>query len=81
MLSQTRRHTYLCSLLGIKDYIIAINKMDLIQYNKKIFDTISKAFSDFAKILGIKKFVVIPVSGLKGDNIVKKSKSAKWYKR
>ncbi len=76
---QTKRHTYLCHLLGINNFIIAINKMDLISYDEKKFNIIVEDYKQYANSIGIKNFLAIPISGLAGDNIVEVSKNMKWY--
>ena len=76
---QTKRHTYLCHLLGINNFIIAINKMDLIDYDEIKFNIIVENYKQYAKKIGIKNFLVIPISGLVGDNIVETSGNMKWY--
>jgi bifunctional enzyme CysN/CysC len=79
VLTQTRRHSYLVSLLGIRKVVLAINKMDLVGFSQETFDTIVDEYSDFAKQLGLPEFVAIPVSGLRGDNITSPSSNTPWY--
>jgi bifunctional enzyme CysN/CysC len=79
VLTQTRRHSYLVSLMGIRHVVLAVTKMDLIAWSRDIFDTIVAEYSDFAAQIGIKDFLSIPISGLKGDNIAAKSAAAPWY--
>ena len=79
VLTQTRRHSYLVSLIGIRKIVLAINKMDLVGYSKETFDTIIEEYRDFAKQIGLEEFVAIPVSGLKGDNITGPSEHTPWY--
>ena len=79
VLIQTRRHSYVCHLLGIKNIILAINKMDLVDYDQVTFDAIVCDYKNFADSIGIEKFIAIPVSGLKGDNIVSLSAKTTWY--
>ena len=79
VLPQTKRHSYLCLMMGIKEIIVAINKIDQINYNEGKFKTIEAEYSLFAKKIGFKKIKIIPVSALHGDNIIKKSKKMKWY--
>ena len=76
---QTKRHTYLCHLLGIKNFILAVNKMDLTNYDETKFNIIVKDFKKYTQNIGIKNFIAVPISGLVGDNIVKKSDNMKWY--
>jgi len=79
VLVQTRRHSYLVSLLGIRKVVLAINKMDLVDYSKDIFDRIVAEYTAFAERIGLKDIVAIPVSGLKGDNITSPSDHTPWY--
>ena len=79
VLTQTRRHSYLVSLIGIRKIVLAINKMDLVGYSQETFDTIIEEYRDFAKQIGLEEFVAIPVSGLKGDNITAPSEHTPWY--
>jgi bifunctional enzyme CysN/CysC len=79
VLTQTRRHSYLVSLIGIRKVVLAINKMDLVDYSHEIFDTIVAEYRDFAKQIGLEDIVAIPVSGLKGDNIIGPSEHTPWY--
>jgi len=79
VLTQTRRHSYLVSLLGIRKVVLAINKMDLVDYSHAVFDTIVAEYRDFARQIGLDDIVAIPVSGLKGDNITAPSGQTPWY--
>lgn len=79
VITQTRRHTYLVSLLGIKHIVLAVNKMDLVNYDKKVFDKIVEEYRKFVEPLGIPDVVCIPLSALKGDNVVDKSENMTWY--
>ena len=79
ILTQTKRHSFIVSLLGIKNIILAINKMDLVNYDKNIYEKISSEYKLFSKKLNFKNIQSIPISALKGDNIHKKSKYMKWY--
>ncbi|HEY9233711.1 MAG TPA: sulfate adenylyltransferase subunit CysN [Phenylobacterium sp.] len=79
VLTQTRRHSYLVSLLGIRHVILAVNKMDLVGWSKEVFDAILGEYHDFAAQIGIKEFTAIPMSALKGDNITARSEAAPWY--
>jgi bifunctional enzyme CysN/CysC len=79
VLTQTRRHSYLVSLLGIRHVILAVNKMDLVGWSKEVFDSILDEYHDFAAQIGIKEFTAIPMSALKGDNITARSDAAPWY--
>tara|TARA_B100001287_G_C22676080_1_gene527738 strand:+ start:1010 stop:2902 length:1893 start_codon:yes stop_codon:yes gene_type:complete len=81
ILPQTKRHSFLVNLMGIKNVIIAINKMDLIDYKKDTFEDIVEQYKDLiAEKLDFSKMHFIPVSALQGDNIVKKSRTMDWYK-
>ena len=79
ILTQTKRHSFIVSLLGIQNIVLAINKMDLIGYDKKIYEKLSSEYISFSKKLNFKKIQSIPISALKGDNIHNKSKNMKWY--
>lgn len=79
VVEQTIRHSYLVSLLGISNVVVAVNKMDMVNYDKDIFDTISAKYLDLAANLKLKNITFIPVSALKGDNIVNKSENMTWY--
>jgi bifunctional enzyme CysN/CysC len=79
VLTQTRRHSYLVSLIGIRKVVLAINKMDLVGYSHEVFDTIVAEYRDFARQIGLEDIVAIPVSGLKGDNITAPSGQTPWY--
>ena len=79
VVTQTKRHSFIVSLLGIKNVILAINKMDLVNYDQKTFQQIDRHYRDFAKNLNFKHIQSIPISALKGDNVYEKSKMMKWY--
>jgi bifunctional enzyme CysN/CysC len=79
VLTQTRRHSYLAKLIGIRRFVVAINKMDLVEYDEAAFDAITADYRAFAEKIGVTDWVAIPVSGLKGDNIVSKSGAMPWY--
>jgi bifunctional enzyme CysN/CysC len=79
VLTQTRRHSYLVHLLGIRNVVLAVNKMDLVGYDQKAFDDIVAAYRSFAASIGIADFVPIPISGFKGDNITTRSANMPWY--
>lgn len=79
VLTQTKRHSFIASLLGVPRLLVAINKMDLMEYSEKVFDAIREDYTKFASKLGIKEIRFIPVSALRGDNIVNKSDSMAWY--
>ncbi len=79
VLTQTRRHSYLVNLLGIRNVVLAVNKMDLVDYSAERFYEIVADYSHFAKQIGMDSFLPIPISGLKGDNIVSHSDNMHWY--
>ncbi len=79
VLTQTRRHSYLAHLLGIRNLVLAVNKMDLVGYDRSIYDAIVAEYRAFANSIGIDAFVPIPVSGLAGDNITTRSSATPWY--
>lgn len=79
VITQTRRHTYLVSLLGIRHVVLAVNKMDLVDYNQQTFHSIVDEYRRFAEPLGIPDITCIPLSALKGDNVVESSENMKWY--
>jgi bifunctional enzyme CysN/CysC len=79
VLTQTRRHSYLVSTLGIRKVVLAINKMDLVGYDKATFDRIVDDYRKFGAQIGIDEFVAIPLSGLRGDNIAARSDNTPWY--
>jgi bifunctional enzyme CysN/CysC len=80
VLMQTKRHTYICSLLGIRHVVLAVNKMDLVGYDQATFDTIVADYRAFASGIGITEFTAIPLSGFKGDNITAApSENTPWY--
>jgi len=80
ILTQTRRHSFIVSLLGIKHIIIAINKMDLVDFSEETFNSIQKSYDTLAEELKIKNRYYIPLSALDGDNVVNKSEHTPWYK-
>jgi sulfate adenylyltransferase subunit 1 len=79
LLPQTRRHSYIASLLGIPNVVAAINKMDLVDYREDVFSRLSDDFQNLAAQLGIPAAVCIPVSATEGDNIVEPSAKTAWY--
>jgi len=80
ILTQTRRHAYLVSLMGIRHVALAINKMDLVSYDAEKFATIKNDFSQFAQSLNFESITAIPLSALKGDNITERSPFTPWYR-
>jgi sulfate adenylyltransferase large subunit len=79
VLSQSRRHTYIASLLGIRHVVAAVNKMDIVGYSQQVFDRISREFSELAGRLGLAAVYTIPVSALEGDNVVSRSSNMPWF--
>lgn len=79
LLTQTRRHAYLVSLVGIKHVVLAINKMDLVNYDESVLQTIDAQFRQFAESLGFSSITTIPMSALEGDNIIIRSDKTPWY--
>jgi sulfate adenylyltransferase subunit 1 len=79
VLVQTRRHARICSLMGIKHFVFAINKMDLVNYDEERFIEISKSIEELAKSLGISGYTIVPISATEGDNLTKKSENTPWY--
>ena len=80
VLVQTRRHSYLCHLLGIRHIVLAVNKMDLVGYDQAAFDAILEDYRRFAASIGIDVFAAIPISGFRGDNVVEPSANTPWYR-
>ena len=79
VLTQTRRHSYLVSLIGIRKVVLAINKMDLMGYQQKVFDNIVEQYRAFAAQIGLTDITPIPLSALKGDNMLVHSDQTPWY--
>lgn len=79
VLTQTRRHSYLAHLVGIRHLVLAVNKMDLVGYDQKTFDDIVAEYRTFAESIGITAFTPMPISGFKGDNITTRSPNMPWY--
>ncbi|WP_309611715.1 sulfate adenylyltransferase subunit CysN [Sphingomonas sp.] len=79
VLTQTRRHSYLTHLIGIRHLVLAVTKMDLVDYDEAVFDQIAADYRAFAESIGIGRVAAIPVSGFKGDNIATLSKNMPWY--
>jgi bifunctional enzyme CysN/CysC len=79
VLTQTRRHAYLTSLMGIRHVALAVNKMDLVNFDQDTFQRIVETFQAFTQTLGFEKITAIPVSALKGDNITQRSAHTQWY--
>jgi bifunctional enzyme CysN/CysC len=79
VLTQTRRHSFLVSLIGIRHIVLAVNKMDLVGYDESVFDRIVADYRAFAAEIGLTEILAIPISGLRGDNITSKSDATPWY--
>lgn len=80
VIEQTCRHSFIASLLGIKHIVVCVNKMDLVDFSEKQFEKIKKQYEEFSAKLNISDINYIPISALKGDNVVDKSKNTTWYK-
>ncbi|MEM8713156.1 MAG: sulfate adenylyltransferase subunit CysN [Planctomycetota bacterium] len=79
ILTQTRRHTYICTLLGISHLVLAVNKMDLVDYSEEVFEKAQAEYRELAASLGAKEVTCIPVSALEGDNVTKPSENLSWF--
>ncbi|MCY7354635.1 MAG: sulfate adenylyltransferase subunit CysN [Lysobacter sp.] len=79
LLTQTRRHSYIVSLLGIRHVLLAVNKMDLVGYDEAVFQQIDSEYRELATQLGIANITAIPLSALQGDNLLQRSPSTPWY--
>ena len=79
VLTQTKRHSFICSLLGIRHVALAINKMDLVEFNRDMFDSIVRAYQAFAVHLNFEEITAIPMSALEGDNVVERSPRTSWF--
>ncbi len=79
VLTQTRRHARICALMGIKYFVFAVNKMDLVHYDENRFKEIEKQIEELKTELGLENTVLIPVSATEGDNVTKKSANTSWY--
>jgi bifunctional enzyme CysN/CysC len=79
VLTQTRRHSFLVSLLGIKRVVVAINKMDLVDFSHEVYSAIETEYRDFADRIGLEDITFVPLSALKGDNVVEASQHMHWY--
>ena len=80
ILPQTKRHSFICSLLGIKHIVVAVNKMDLVDYSEDVFEKICDDYRSFSVRLEIDDIHFIPISALKGDNVVEASNKMTWFK-
>ncbi|MGB6142968.1 MAG: sulfate adenylyltransferase subunit CysN [Rhodanobacter sp.] len=79
VLTQTRRHTYICGLLGIRHVLLAVNKMDLVDYRQDVHEAIAAEYRELARSLGIEHVHCLPVSALNGDNVGSRSPRMPWY--
>ncbi len=79
VLFQTKRHAFIASLLGLKQVVIAINKMDLIGFDEERFRNTEESFRELGRLLHFENIIAIPISALNGDNVIKKSKETRWY--
>ncbi|HEY1074028.1 adenylyl-sulfate kinase [Brevundimonas sp.] len=79
VLTQTRRHSHIVSLLGVRHVILAVTKMDMVAWSQDVFDAIAADYLAFAEAAGLPTPVVIPVSGVNGDNLVRHGEAAEWY--
>ncbi|MGP1613735.1 MAG: sulfate adenylyltransferase subunit 1 [Pollutimonas bauzanensis] len=79
LLAQTKRHSALAQLLGLKHIVVAVNKMDLVGWDPALFEGIREAYAKLAQQLGIAEFHILPISALKGDNVVERSEHTPWY--
>jgi len=79
VLTQTRRHSYLAKLVGIRHFVVAVTKMDLVGYDEQVFEAIRSDFEAFAHSIGIEDWVAMPVSGRVGDNVIARSEATPWY--
>lgn len=79
VLTQTRRHSFITSLLGIKNIVLAINKMDLVDFSEDVFRKIDESYREFAADLGFDSIISIPLSALTGDNVLEPSQKTHWY--
>jgi len=80
VLTQTRRHSYLVSLMGIRRVVLAVNKMDLVDYSQDDFDRIVADYREFAQRIGLTEIIAIPISALGGDNVVTHGARMRWYR-
>ncbi|RCW38531.1 adenylylsulfate kinase /sulfate adenylyltransferase subunit 1 [Halopolyspora algeriensis] len=79
VLTQTRRHSYLAQLMGVRHIVLAVNKMDLVGYNRAIFDAIVAEYTEFAESIDLTDVTAIPISALAGDNVAARSDNTPWY--
>ena len=79
VLTQTRRHAFLAHLVGVRHFVLAVNKMDMVDYDQRAFDAITAEFRSFADRIGVSDVVAIPVSAVRGDNVAEPSRTTSWY--
>lgn len=79
LLTQTRRHSFIVSMLGVRKLVLAVNKMDLVDYSEDVFNRIVAEYEEFAKELNVDSITAIPVSALKGDNVTEHGANTAWY--
>jgi bifunctional enzyme CysN/CysC len=79
VIEQSRRHTFLATLLGVPHLVVCVNKMDLVDYSEEVFESIRKDFTQFASRLRVPDMTFIPISALEGDNVVNRSENTPWY--
>ncbi|QSB06148.1 sulfate adenylyltransferase subunit CysN [Natronoglycomyces albus] len=79
LVEQSRRHAFLCSLLRVPHMVLCVNKMDLVDYSQEVFDRIAEEFTAFATKLDVPDLTIVPISALKGDNVVNRSENMPWY--
>ncbi|MBS0199262.1 MAG: sulfate adenylyltransferase subunit CysN [Proteobacteria bacterium] len=79
LLTQTRRHTYILALFGIRHVVLAVNKLDLVGYDREVFERIEREYRELATQLGIANVQAVPLSALKGDNLLQRSAQTPWY--
>lgn len=79
VLVQTKRHSYICSLLGVRHVVVALNKMDLVDYRKEVFDRIVADYAKFASNLGFTSIAAVPISARYGENIINRSRNTDWF--
>jgi len=79
VLTQTRRHAFLAHLVGVRHFVLAVNKMDMVDYDQRAFDAITAEFRSFADRIGVSDVVANPVSAVRGDNVAEPSRTTSWY--
>ncbi len=80
VVTQTKRHTFISSLLGIRHFVVAVNKMDLVDYSEEVFEDIVNQYNTFSDKLSAESIYFIPISALKGDNVIERSENMSWFK-